>query len=70
MMLGLLLLSVVALAREQWALAAGYMVLGIIVKPTFIIFFPAGRCLAQAALLALAFRSVDCLFNSHVVQRG
>ncbi len=38
-MLGLLLLSVVALARKEWGMAACYMTLGLILKPTFIIFF-------------------------------
>lgn len=39
MLLGLLLLSVVALTRQQWTQAAFYMVLGLIAKPTFIVFF-------------------------------
>ncbi|MDD7805887.1 MAG: glycosyltransferase family 87 protein [Endozoicomonas sp. (ex Botrylloides leachii)] len=39
MLLGVMLLSTVALAEKQWNKAAAFMTFGIIVKPTFIVFY-------------------------------
>ena len=77
-LLGLMLLSVVALAREQWNRAGVFMTLGLVFKPTFIVFYLLAGALHRplywrlplgifiVGLILVGFKGWDYVLLQHV----